>query len=69
MLGRLIRVRAYRAYPDTKIYVVGEPEAEKAINILKAGLGRPNDDYEDFGRVSEALLKALSLQAGTFTRT
>jgi hypothetical protein len=48
---------------------VGEPEAEKAINILKAGLGRPNDDYEDFGRVSEALLKALSLQAGTFTRT
>jgi hypothetical protein len=69
VLGRLIRVRAYRADPDTTIYVVGEPEAEKAINILKAGLSRPNDDYEDLGRVSEALLNALSLRAGMFTRT
>ena len=69
MLGRLIRVRAYRAAPDTTIYVVGEPEAEKAINILRAGLGRPNDDYEDLGRVSKTLLNALSLQAGMFTRT
>jgi hypothetical protein len=62
-------VRAYRADPNTKIYVVVVPEAEKAINILKAGLGRPNDDYEDLGRVSEALLNALSLQAGTCTHT
>ena len=64
--GRLIRVQAYRTDPNAKIYVVAEPKAEKAINILKAALARPDDDYEDLGRVADALLNALSLRPGMF---
>ena len=67
--GRLIRVRAYRTDPEATIYVVAEPEAETAINILKVALARPDDDYEDLGRVTDALLNALSLQPGMFART
>jgi len=67
--GRLIRVRAYRADPEATVYVVAEPEADKAINILKDALARPNDDYEDLGRVADVLLNALSLQPGMFART
>jgi hypothetical protein len=69
MFGRLIRVRVHRRDPEATIYVVAEPEVEKAIGILKAALARPNDEYEDLGRVSDSLLTALSLQPGTFTRT
>ena len=66
--GRLIRVRAYRADPEATIYVVAEPDVEKAINILKTALVRPSDEYEDLGRVSAALLNTLSLQPGMFLR-
>ena len=66
--GRLIRVRTSRADPEATIYVVAEPEVEKAINILKTALARPDDDYEDLGRVSESLVTALSLQPGMFIR-
>ena len=66
--GRLIKVRTYRADPEATIYVVAEPELEKAINILKTALARPDDDYEDLGRVSESLVTALSLQPGMFIR-
>jgi hypothetical protein len=69
MFGRLIRVRAHRRDQEATIYVVAEPEVEKAIGILKAALARPFDDYEDLGRVTDSLLNALSLQPGTFTRT
>jgi hypothetical protein len=48
---------------------VAEPEAAKAINILKDALARPNDDYEDLGRVTDVLLNALSLQPGMFARS
>jgi hypothetical protein len=67
--GRLIRVRAHRRDPQATIYVVAEPEVDKAIGILKTALARPFDDYEDLGRVTDSLLNALSLQPGTFTRT
>jgi hypothetical protein len=67
--GRLIRVRGYRADPEATIYAVAEPEGEKAINILKTALARPDDDYEDLGRVSDTLITALSLQPGMFIRT
>jgi hypothetical protein len=61
-------VRAHRRDSEATIYVVAEPEVEKAIGILKAALARPFDDYEDLGRVTDSLLNALSLQPGTFTR-
>jgi hypothetical protein len=67
--GRLIRVRAHRRDPQATIYVVAEADVEKAIGILKTALARPDDDFEDVGRVTDQLLNALSLQPGMFTRT
>jgi hypothetical protein len=67
--GRLIRVRAHRSDSEATIYVVAEPEVENAIDILKIALVRPNDEYEDLGRVTDTLLNALSLQPGQFART
>jgi hypothetical protein len=69
VLGRLIRVRAHRRDPDSAIYAVAEPEVDKAIEILKIALARPNDEYEDLGRVADALLTALRLEPGQFART
>ena len=67
--GRLIRVRAHRRDPESAIYAVAEPEVEKAVDILKIALARPNDEYEDLGRVTDTLLNALGLQPGQFART
>jgi hypothetical protein len=69
VFGRLVRVRAHRGDPETTLYIVAEPEAERAIDILKVAFARTYHDYEDLGRVTGALLNALSLQPGTFTRT
>jgi len=35
----------------------------------KIALARPLDEYEDLGRVTDALLHTLRLQPGQFTRT
>jgi hypothetical protein len=67
--GRLIRIRTHRSDADAIIYVVAEPESDKAIAILKRALSRPEDEYEDLGRVTDTLLTALSLQPGQFART
>ena len=68
MIGRLIRVQAYRGDPEGIIYAVAEPTIDKAIDILKTALSRPSDEYEDLGQVMDNLLNALSLKPGTFTR-
>jgi hypothetical protein len=62
-------VGTYRHDPAAAVYVVAQANAEEAIQILKIALVRPQDDYEDLGRVSDALLSALSLQTGQFART
>ena len=69
MFGRLVRVRTHRGDPEPTLYIVAEPEAERAIDILKVALARSYHDYEDLGRVTDALIKALSLQPGSFTHT
>jgi hypothetical protein len=69
VFGRLVRVRARRGDPEATLYIVAEPEAEKAIDILKVALARSYHDYEDLGRVTDALIKALSLQLGMFTHS
>jgi hypothetical protein len=51
------------------IYVVAEADPQRAIDILKAALARPADEYEDLGRVRDILLKALSLSPGQVART
>jgi hypothetical protein len=67
--GRLVRVKSWRVDPvNTVVYVVAEPDPDKAMDILKAaGMGH-EAELEDVGRVAEPLLKALSLQPGQFSR-
>jgi hypothetical protein len=69
VFGRLVRVRTHRGDREATLYIVAEPEAEKAIDLLKIALARSYHDYEDLGRVTDGLLKALALEPGTFTRT
>ena len=66
--GRLIRIRTARSDAAAVIYVVAEPEREKAIAILKHALSRPEDEYEDLGRVTDTVLAALAIQPGQITR-
>jgi hypothetical protein len=67
--GRLIRIRTHRSNADAVIYVVAEPESDKAIAILRDALSRQQDEYEDLGRVADTLLATLCLQPGQFART
>ena len=64
--GRLIRVSKYRGDPEAVSYLVAVPDKAEALEIVKANAGRPGDEIEDLGRVSEALIKALSLAPGEF---
>ena len=50
--GWLIRVRTHRCAADAAIYVVAEPDVDKAIDILKIARARPSYEYEDLGRVT-----------------
>jgi hypothetical protein len=51
------------------VYVVAEAEPTKAIEILRLGIVRPLDEFEDLGRVTDQLLAALNLEPGQFTTT
>ena len=69
LYGRMIRVKNRRGDPNAVVYVVAESDLSKAVDILKAaGIG-VGDDFEDLGRVNEALLGTLALQQGQFVRT
>jgi hypothetical protein len=67
--GRLIRVRSHRGDPEASVYVVAEAEPAKAVEVLRLGIVRPLDEYEDLGRVTDHLLAALNLEPGQFTTT
>ena len=69
MHGRAILVGLFRGHPDSALYVVAEPDALKAIRLLKMRLPDDQNEFEDVGRVSEDLLSALSLLPGQFRQT
>jgi hypothetical protein len=58
--GRLIRVSKYRGDPEGVAYLVASDKA-RALELVRAKFGRENAELEDLGRVSEALIKAMSL--------
>ena len=66
--GRIIRVRKRGEKPDGVVYVVAEPDPEKAIGILKDSLGRRESEMDDLGRVTDKLIAALGLKNGEFTK-
>lgn len=67
MLGRLIKVtKASAAGRVESLYVVAEPNCEKALEIVKSEV--PDARIDDKGRISERLVDALSLAPGQFTQ-
>jgi hypothetical protein len=66
-LGRLIRLSRSGDKPSAT-YIVCETDAAKAIEIVRDGVvaGSFLDDIQDLGRVSEELLKAMSIRPGEF---
>jgi hypothetical protein len=68
--GRLIRVGTHRGDPNAIVYVIAEADPIVATSILKAKLNLPEStETEDLGRVTDALLTALNLNHGEYSRT
>jgi hypothetical protein len=65
-LGRLIRVRKRGENPQSVAYIVHEADSAKAVEIIRNIVGSIGDDIQDLGRVSEELLKAMSIGPGQF---
>jgi hypothetical protein len=68
MHGRAIKVALFSGQSEEVTYIVADPEWAKALKILKAGLQEHYDQFEDAGRVSEALLSALNMRPGEFRK-
>ena len=66
--GRLIRVGKYEGDPNAVAYIVALLDPVAAIDLIRKKAAAPDDLIEDLGRVSDALLKALNLLPGDFTR-
>jgi hypothetical protein len=66
---RLVRVGGHRSDPAAVVYVVAEADAAQAMRIVKAKLERFDGEFEDLGRVSGDLLKALGLNPGDMVKT
>jgi hypothetical protein len=62
--GRLIRVSKYRGDPQAVAYLVAVANKAEALELIKAKIGQLGEEIEDLGRVSEALITAMSLAPG-----
>ena len=67
-LGRLIRLSKFRGDPRAVAYIVAVTEPSAAIDFISRRFAGIDDQLEDLGRVSGALLKALGLSSGEFLR-
>ena len=63
--GRLIRVSKSGDEPAAT-YIVNETNQATAIEIVRKAVCDPGDNIQDLGRVSEELLKAMSVEPGKF---
>lgn len=68
LVGRLIRIRKFAGDPSAVAYIVALTDPDAALLLIKTRVAAITDEVEDLGRVSEALLAALELNAGEFTR-
>jgi ribose 1,5-bisphosphokinase PhnN len=68
--GRLVKVtKPSSSATDSMIaYVVSEENAVDAVNIIKREIAQSTDEVVAVSRVSEELLKALSIPPGEFKR-
>jgi hypothetical protein len=63
--GRLIRV-GKSGGKSAASYIVNEADKTTAIDIVRKSIVSLSDDIQDLGRVSEELLKAMSVEPGEF---
>jgi hypothetical protein len=49
-------------------YIVAEPDAAKAVAIIKANVAKDDEHVASVEAVSEAVVEAFHLQLGDFTR-
>jgi hypothetical protein len=66
MEGRLIRVSKFRGDPAATSYLVAMSDKVRALELIRRHAARPDDDVEDLGRVSEALIASMRLPLGQF---
>jgi hypothetical protein len=66
--GRLIRAGRYRGDPHAVAYIVAIADAAAAIELVRKLRHGHGHEIEDIGRVSHALLQALSIMPGEFVR-
>ena len=66
--GRLIRVRKFPGDEKAIAYVVAVSDPAKAMELIRRKVANPDDEIEDLGRVSDALLAAMKLEPGDFVR-
>jgi hypothetical protein len=53
---------------DAVVYIVAEPDAARALDLIQENVAEAGDDVDDLGRVTSALLDALNLKQGEFHR-
>ena len=66
--ARFVRASKFRSDENATLYVVAVSEPDHAIEIIRGKIADFNDDVEDLGRVSSALVWALDLSPGNFMR-
>ena len=64
--GRLIRVRKAQGDAKPIAYVVALADPAQAIELIRQKAANPEDEVEDLGRVSDALITAMKLEPGDF---
>jgi hypothetical protein len=66
--GRLIRVNKVPGDGNAVAYIVALRNSAEAVKLILNRVAEPGDTVEDLGRVSDALLTAMKLLPGDFTR-
>jgi hypothetical protein len=66
--ARFVRKSKFRSDQNTMFYIVAVADADQAVQIIRSKIADLTDDVEDLRRVSRALVQALKLASGEFTR-
>jgi hypothetical protein len=64
--GRLIRVSKYRGDPRANSYLIAVADKATAIDSIRSKVASADDEIEDLGQVSAALITAMRLEPGEF---
>jgi hypothetical protein len=66
--ARFVQKSKFRSDQNAMFYLVAVADADQAVQIIRSKIADLTEDVEDLGRVSPALVRALNLASGEFTR-